>query len=115
MKTVLPLLLLALSCTSAVCAQTVVKKSAYSSFANRINAKPQLELTTSSIVEQHSCSTYESGFTLRFTFRNTGNAAVILNKRILIAATMGYLWFSPLTSLPMPFTVELNRPIKKCQ
>jgi hypothetical protein len=27
----------------------------------------------------------------------------------------GYLWSSPVTSQPMSFTVELNRPTKKCQ
>jgi hypothetical protein len=27
----------------------------------------------------------------------------------------GYLWSKSLTSLPMPFTVEMNRPIKNCK
>jgi len=209
MKSMLPLVLLVLSSTSAVCPQTVITKSARSSFAHRMNGKPQLELATG-IVEQHSCSAHDMGFTLRFTFRNTGDTAVILDKSILIADIMvsrdpksaatkryeqelrydlfdapksapadlssfviippgnvyefedrlsvtvndgsplfkiglgpgthflqvvvatwnylarpiafgekwrdkGYLWSNPMTSRPMPFTVELNRPIKKCQ
>jgi hypothetical protein len=27
----------------------------------------------------------------------------------------GYLWSEPLTSIPMPFTVQKDRPIVKCQ
>lgn len=209
MKSKLPLLLLVLSFPSVVCSQTTNTKNARSSFNQRVNGKPQLELATR-ILEQHSCSTHDLGFTLRFTFRNTGNTTVLLDKNILVANIMisrdpksaavkryeqelrydlfdtpnvapaeplafvtippdnlyefedrlsvtvndgsslfkvglgpgihflqvgfatwnyladpsafekklrdkGYLWSKPVTSLPMSFTVELNRPIKKCR
>jgi hypothetical protein len=201
MKSILPLLLLVLSSTNAVCSQTVVSKNAHQ--------KPQLELATR-IVEQHSCATHNLGFTLNFTVRNTGDLAVILDKTILISNIMvsrdyksaatkryeqelrydlfetpkpapadlssfvilspgnvyefedrvsvsvndgspvfavglgpgthflqvgvatwsymvdpvifqkqwrdkGYLWSKALTSLPMSFTVDLNRPVKACK
>src|SRR5678816_4402698 len=85
MKSVLTLLLVSL--TSAVCAQTVITNNARNTLVQQINAKAQLELSTR-IVEEHSCSTHELAFTLRFTVKNTGDTVVILDKSILIAEIM---------------------------
>jgi hypothetical protein len=87
MKLKVIFLLLALSCTLTICAQTTVKNKVGNSLADRNDAKAQLQLTTS-ILKQMYCSPEHIGFSLKLVFRNIGREPIILNKKYLLGSVV---------------------------
>lgn len=87
MKLIPTLLLLAVSCTLMVRAQSMSGQKAESSQAEQADSKAQVQLTTSIVERKHHCSTF-MGLKVLLTFKNTGSVPIIRDKRSFIIGFM---------------------------